>query len=169
MIRLANVADSLAIAKVHVDSSRETYTGLLAEKILDSLSFEAREKQWTSWLEIPEADRTMRCFLAEVRGEIVGFCSTGRSRTDGFDAEMFTLYLQKSHHGKGYGAQHFAAAVEDLRARGFHKMMLWVLSNNPTLEFYKKCGGVIFDTKMETMNGEPILETALGWTFGDSK
>ena len=39
-IRVANVPDAAAIAKVHVDSWRTTYTGIVPDEYLAQLSYE---------------------------------------------------------------------------------------------------------------------------------
>jgi hypothetical protein len=43
VIRKADIKDIPGIAKVHVDSWRTTYKGIVPETFLDSLSYESRE------------------------------------------------------------------------------------------------------------------------------
>ena len=45
-IREANVPDAADIAKVHVDSWRTTYTGVVPDEYLAQLSYEQREQTW---------------------------------------------------------------------------------------------------------------------------
>jgi len=45
-IRVANVPDAAAIAKVHVDSWRTTYTGIVPDEYLAQLSYEQQGQGW---------------------------------------------------------------------------------------------------------------------------
>ena len=45
-IRDATPADIPAIARIHVDSWRTTYRGLMPDDLLAGLSYERRERQW---------------------------------------------------------------------------------------------------------------------------
>ncbi|MEH1888889.1 MAG: hypothetical protein V7K92_05260 [Nostoc sp.] len=46
VIREANLADAAAIARVHVDAWRITYSNLMPAKFLADLSDEERETKW---------------------------------------------------------------------------------------------------------------------------
>ena len=45
-IRKANIEDAMGIAKVHVDSWRTTYKGIVPEVFLENLSYDEREQNW---------------------------------------------------------------------------------------------------------------------------
>lgn len=45
-IREAIVSDAKGIAKVHVDSWRTTYKGIIPDDFLNNLSYEQRTKLW---------------------------------------------------------------------------------------------------------------------------
>ena len=45
-IRKAVNEDAKQIAVVHVDSWRTTYTGIVADAYLESLTYESKEKMW---------------------------------------------------------------------------------------------------------------------------
>lgn len=46
IIRRAIISDAPGIAKVHVDSWRTTYKGIIPQSFLDGLSYEQRTKLW---------------------------------------------------------------------------------------------------------------------------
>jgi hypothetical protein len=46
LIRPAHLDDAPGIARVHVDSWRTTYKGVIPDTILANLSYEARTQQW---------------------------------------------------------------------------------------------------------------------------
>lgn len=45
-IRKANSVDATSIAKVHVDSWRTTYKGIIPDEFLNNLSYEQRTELW---------------------------------------------------------------------------------------------------------------------------
>ena len=78
-IRPARLEDAPGIAKVHVDSWRSTYKGLITDEFLDTLSYERRAQIWSKNLNDPENNSLL--YVAETRpGGIVGFASAGPAR-----------------------------------------------------------------------------------------
>lgn len=65
LIRKAQTEDALAIAKVHVDSWRTSYPGIVSNEYLASQSYEAREKIWVGVLSSTEGQSFT--FVAETR------------------------------------------------------------------------------------------------------
>jgi hypothetical protein len=71
-IRQAEQSDCEGIARVHVDSWREAYAGIVPDEYLASLSIERRKSMWEKILSQSD-DFTL---VAEVNDEIVGFVNT---------------------------------------------------------------------------------------------
>lgn len=46
-IRKATLQDAEAIARVHVDSWKTTYKGIIPDNVLNNLSYTQRTEQWT--------------------------------------------------------------------------------------------------------------------------
>jgi hypothetical protein len=53
LIRDALQTDAAGIARVHVNSWRSTYRGIVPDQFLDSLSLERREQYWHDLLSDP--------------------------------------------------------------------------------------------------------------------
>ena len=153
MIRAATNADIQGIARVHVQSWTDTYTGIIPQAFLDDLSLESREQQWRRTLEFGNA-----VFVAEVADQIVGFASCGAAMEEGYDGEVYALYLLKSQHGNGIGKALFEAALEALRLQGKRRIIVWVLALNPTRTFYQHMGGVQTLEKPIEIGGATLLE-----------
>ncbi len=158
MIRAASPADVPGIAQVHVDSWRETYTSILPQAFLDSLSVASREVQWSRSLASGNA-----VFVAEQHGETVGFSSSGPSRDPAYDGEIYTLYLLKRHQGTGLGRRLFQTSLEAQRSRGVRHILVWVLAANPTCGFYSHLGGV--KTLEQPLEIGGITLPELGYVF----
>jgi hypothetical protein len=78
-IRAAMSADAPAIGRIHVESWRETYRGLLSNNLLDSVAALVRAAMWRSAV---EHERPISLFVAQqVSGDLAGFAGGGSSRT----------------------------------------------------------------------------------------
>ena len=163
MIRPATVDDAPGIARVHVESWRTTYRGLMPDAVLDSLSVEQRADFWRQVIE--RAKKQSVLVAADGRGDIVGFVNGGleRERDPVYTAELYALYLFKEQQGHGYGAALFRAMVAKSLEQNNTAMLLWVLSTNPSHGFYKKMGGRYLKTKAIDIGGETLEEVAYGW------
>jgi GNAT superfamily N-acetyltransferase len=162
-LRVATVADALGIARVHVDSWRTTYRGLLPDDLLDNLSYESRAEGWERF--IARGNFSDLSYVAEEEGEIVGFVHGGpvREFPGEYTGEIYAIYLLASQHGKGTGRALFEQAATGLAERGFNNFMLWVLDGNPTRGFYEHMGGVELAQKQEQLGGKTVTEIAYGW------
>lgn len=163
-IRKANPKDAAGIARVHVDSWRETYTGLMPDDILHGLSYEQREQFWHDTL-VAENHPTFIYVVEGQDGEIVGFAAAGPAR----DAdrpnvgEVYAIYLLARYQEKGWGKALLVTVAEELARRGMTEMMLWVLIDNPTRGFYEAMGGSLGREKREKMGDWVAFEVAYHW------
>ena len=152
-IRVATPTDIAGLARVHVQSWRETYAGIVPQAYLDALTPESREAQWRRTLEVGNP-----VFVAETADQIIGFVSCGATREEGFDGEIYALYLLESQQGLGIGKALFQAALESLRMQDRHRTIVWVLALNPTRTFYQHMGGVQTLEKPIEIGGATLLE-----------
>src|SRR5437763_746807 len=107
-IRPADVDDAAAIARVHVDTWRSTYGGIIPREYLDSLTVENRT---ISWVRLLERSRTgvITMVSEDHDRKVIGFVSAGplRHRDPRFQAEISSLYVMKRHQGDGHGRRLF--------------------------------------------------------------
>ena len=163
-VRAANPADAGSIARVHIDSWRTTYAGVVPAYYLANLSYERRESRW---YEILTANEPAECiFVAEVGGSVVGFASGGPER-DGdtiYRGELYTVYLLEEHQSRGLGRQLVSAVARRLLADGFTSMLLWVLEDNPgARRFYESLEGELVGRKTVAIGGRDLVEVSYGW------
>jgi GNAT superfamily N-acetyltransferase len=152
-IRQANTDDISSLARVHVQSWYETYTGLMPQSVLDGITLETREAQWQRTLSNPR----MQVFVAALDGVVVGFTSLSLRESEAH-AELFTLYVLKTNHHQGMGLKLWNAVLEFLTTQNIKKLMLWVLENNPTRGFYEHLGGIASETKVEIIQDAQVIE-----------
>ena len=162
MVRTAILSDAHAIAHVHVASWRTTYRDALPDEFLASLSEMNYEDRWKRVI----ADGVSKVYVAEDGGEIVGFASGGRERAgeQGYEGELYAIYLLEAAQRRGYGRELVRAAVEGLRELGLNDMIIWVLRDNqPARAFYERLGGVYVRSQPITIGQTTTEEVSYGW------
>ncbi|MDE0131719.1 MAG: GNAT family N-acetyltransferase [bacterium] len=164
-IRAARVTDASPIARVHIDSWRATYAGLMPAGFLRSLSYPERASWWEEIL--AKDPPAMSTFVAEAPGgEVVGFVGGGREREANadFGAELYAIYVYEDYQRRGVGRRLVSALAGALSERGLSSMLLWVLEDNPgARSFYESLGGEELGTQTITIGGEDLTEVAYGW------
>jgi GNAT superfamily N-acetyltransferase len=141
VVRLPVVEDAPAIARVHVDAWRETYTGHVPDALWNQDAYERRVALWTHLLG-PDGPSGIRV-VAERSGTIVGFASAGPSSSDDAcnghapsrDHALYALYLLAREHGSGLGQKLLDAVI------GTQAAQLWVMrGNDRAIAFYRRNG-----------------------------
>lgn len=132
IIRDAHYGDAQGKGMVHYVSWMETYTGIIKQEYLDSLSL---ERSIAIAKKYPE-----NTLVAEIGGRIVGFASYNKSRDNLEDTgEVMAIYVLKAHSKKGIGKLLMEACYEKLKE--YSKVTVWVLSTNKNaIQFYEYLG-----------------------------
>lgn len=166
-VRPARIADAAAIARVHVASWRSTYRGLLTDEFLDSLDEPTYTQRWGRIL----AEGSSRVYVASGGDDVVGFASGGRERAgeDGFEGELYAIYVVREAQGQGHGRRLVEAVVTGLRELGLEDMIVWVLRDNPSARrFYERLGGVYVREQPITIGSSSLQEVSYGWRSLDA-
>jgi len=164
-IRAANSGDVAGIARVHVNSWRDTYFGILPDEMLMSLDIDARAKMWATVL----TDPANLVSVLERAGEIVGFGACGDQRTPklrlaGYDAEIGAIYVLSIAQGVGAGRTLMKYMADRLVERGMKGISLWVLAGNRKAQrFYEHLGAEICGEREERLPQATLTEVAYGW------
>ena len=148
-VRSAVVEDAEAIARTHIESWRETYSGILVESNFSPEAFNRRLAFWSRYLEMDP--RPGKMIVAARDGVVVGFANSGPAK--GPDAEhghapvrdlnLFSIYLLADAHSSGLGRMMLQEVLDGQPAQ------LWVLrGNGRAIAFYRRNGfdfdGVVF-------------------------
>jgi GNAT superfamily N-acetyltransferase len=167
VIREAKEMDAASIARVVVDTWRTTYTGIVPQDYLDSLSYEKATSRWQERLsDMAKLWPGWFTYVVEDdNGEVIGFAGGGPSQGYGlpFSGELGFIYLLKSHQRQGIGRQMAATVALRLKKQGHNSMLVWVFSANPYRAFYEALGGRPVAEREIDRYGANLAETAYGW------
>lgn len=165
MIREASASDAPGIARVHIDSWRATYRGVVPQTYLDSLDYDERAATWERVLSQFAATNAVHV-AEDPRNGIVGFASGGpeRSGDPAFRGELYAIYVLPEFQRKGLGARLTLAVVDHLARTGLNSMLVWVLADNHSArKFYERLGGRRVRTQSIEVGGVSLEEVAYGW------
>lgn len=163
----ASFEDLPDVARIHVESWREAYKGLVSQAYLDGMNASARQKKWEDLFRRNAAeDKSLH--VARDGSEVVGFISFGRGRDArkvGF-GEIYAVYLVKRCWGFGFGHALFGSAVRQLQREGMARVYLWVLDSNVrAIASYQKWGGRVEEDMIlhGNIGGQEITEIMMNF------
>jgi len=152
------------MAKVHIVSWRETYPGMLPERMLARLSIADEAIRWQRMLDRPRAWGDAVSFVADHQGSVVGYGTCGEQRMPllrerGLTSEVTELYVLRTAQRQGVGSKLMKAMASALLERGHGAMCLWVLEENQAARrFYERLGGALIAEKRAS-----LAEIAYAW------
>ena len=152
----------MGIATIRVEAWRAAYRGIVPDEYLRTLSIEQRHARWRQILEAGES-----VLVAEDGDKAVGWISAARSRD--VDApqstgEIWAVYVDPGHWGKGIGRALCAAAEEELRRQGFTEVTLWVLKDNERAQHFYVSTGLVRDAcedRIVQLRGKALREVRM--------
>jgi len=163
IVRKARPADADAVARIYVESWRDTYPLVLPARVLNAMTFEGQSARWRNAITLAVREAV---FVAEdEKGRILGMSSMGRARDSGigYDAEIYTLYVDPMLTGRGVGRLLLAGGFAALSERGHTRCVIWAHAGNPARFFYEALGGNVIAERTTSMMGVPVPEIAFGW------
>jgi GNAT superfamily N-acetyltransferase len=162
-IRKARPSDAESVARIYVESWRDTYPLILPNRLLANMSVEGQSARWRN--AIAMAAREAVYVAEDDKGAVVGMTSLGRARDSGlgYDAEIYTLYVDPLLTGRGIGRALLSGAFSALAERGHTRCVIWAHAKNPARFFYEAMGGKLIAERMTAMAGAPVPVVAFGW------
>lgn len=165
-IRIATHSDANRIAKVHVDSWRTTYKGIIPDDFLNKLSYEKRTELWIQ--NLSRSDNYV--IVAETsEGGIIGFAVLCRRETNTVpnSTDLTSIYLLEEYQGKGVGKKLLKQIFLQVKLLGYRKVFVDVLEKNKTCSFYEHYGAKLYDTVQIKIGGKILDERIYEWNSVD--
>ncbi len=139
-IRKADFGQAATFAEILCKSWQSAYQGIIPKDVLAGFTdVETRRKSLERWMSAGESVY----LLAYCDDTPCGACCIGASRDSDQpeSGEIVAIYLLEEYWGCGMGGAIMRAALEELKAMGFERALLWVLERNARARrFYEKCG-----------------------------
>ena len=143
----AGIADVPDISRIHAQSWKSAYKGIIPQAYLDDLKEDFWVAAFDGWI----SNNLLTVQLMVDEQCPVGCIAYGKSRDEALPGwgEIVSIYLLPEYFGKGVGELLLQSAIKDMKNMGFEKIYLWVLEENLRAQkFYQKCGFSFTDDKI---------------------
>ena len=163
VIRPAEFDDAARLGRVHVETWRATYRGLLSDDYLDALSDIRQAAFWSRALD--DADRAAGAHVAEDEDAgVVGFsdCGPERGGAPGW-GEIMAIYILPEWQRQGLGRRLVGASGAHLAAQGLESLAVWAVEDNPARAFYSALGGAPAERRRLNIGGAEVTEQCFRW------
>lgn len=156
-------ADAAGLAYVNFTAWQQTYRGILDDVYMDTLSIEKFTARWHTIIQHQRSNTFV--FVLRHNEKIIGYCSGGPvlESAENYPAQVYSLYLLKEHHGHKQGHALFKKAALQLQQLGFTSFCVFVLQQNPALQFYKQHQPVFEKLTTVEIGNKTYPEILLGW------
>jgi len=159
--RAALPSDAEAVAAIHDAAWRSTYQGIIPHLYLERMIARRGPLWWQRQIE-----RGSKITLLIFDGVPQGYAAWGEARGPWPwpAGEIFELYVSPVFQGAGLGTRLFAAARDELKRRGYGRLIVWALQDNElACAFYDALGGVTVATAPERFSGVSLTRVAFAW------
>lgn len=147
LIRDARSEDVPALARLHVETFRQTHGGR-------GPTYEVRGSQWSE--AFAKDDGSWFCLVIEhPNGDLIGFAK-GMAYIGGlpeFDGELNKIYLLREYQRRGLGRRLIGHVARRFLSQGIHSMLLFGDARNPSNGFYEALGGQRLYTDADEFHG----------------
>jgi GNAT superfamily N-acetyltransferase len=164
-LRRAVAEDEAAVARLHAESWRTAYRGILRDDFLDDSVVANRREVWsTRFAQLGREDQLI--LVSEDHGEIQAFACAFLDADPEWGTLLDNLHVIPGLKGRGLGRQLIAGVAENVRQHGDHSVLhLWVYEQNTQARgFYERLGGVITEVVAEAApDGSQVNALRYAW------
>ena len=156
-IRRATVDDAPILSRVHVDSWRAAYREFVPQTSLDAFTYKWREQCYREAL----ASGAEETYIVQVGDEAVGYLTLGSARDPDLDTsrigEIWGIYIVPEFWRQGIGTRLAKEGEHILRARGYERIVLWVLEDNQQARRFYEAMGFLPDGRSKEIDWGTLL------------
>lgn len=149
-LRVGTANDAALIARLHANSWKTHYRGIMSDDYLDSDIEQERLEVWTKRFAIANAKQHV--IILEIDGQPCGFACTYAKQDEKYGNLLDNLHVTTTLQGKGLGLQLIQAAAKWSYDNYPHLpfYLLVYQKNQSALRFYKNLGGQEYETTTMT-------------------
>ena len=156
------------LCEIYVAARRAGEEKIIPQTYLDALTPETYIEKWQGW-----TNDNAQCLCAFEGDHLIGFTAFGNVHTrpagdrgivPTYSAEIFAIYVDPAHWGKGAGKLLLREAGKTLQEGRHNGIILWVLKDNErAVDFYLKYGGQKVGKQKVEIGGRTVIESAIAW------
>ncbi len=164
-LRDATEHDFPAIARLHAESWRSAYRGMLSDEYLDNRVHLERVALWQQRFS-EQTEKPFFVILAETETDLAGFACAFPDEHPTFGAFLDNLHVAPERTGQGIGRRLLTAVAERLLADGRRGgLYLWVIEKNARArQFYSKAGALEVEcVELSLPDGSRLNEMRCYW------
>jgi GNAT superfamily N-acetyltransferase len=159
--REAKAGDAIHLARIHEETWRSTYQGIIPHLHLERMIARRGPRWWAQTI-----GRGHGLVVMTFNGHPQGYASYGKARfaPSRSTGEIFELYIAPCYQGLGLGKLLFNAARKNLERRGMRHLIIWALADNEkACAFYAQQGGKHVATAPERYDDVELEKVAFSW------
>jgi GNAT superfamily N-acetyltransferase len=160
-IREAKPGDAMDLARIHEETWRSTYQGIIPHLHLERMIARRGPRWWQQSIR-----RGSGIVIMTFNGQPQGYASFGKARQapNRSTGEIYELYLAPCFQGLGLGKKLFTATRRVLERRGMRHLIIWALADNEkACAFYAQQGGKHVATAPEKYDAVELQKIAFSW------
>jgi len=175
-IRLAQETDALGMGRVMVETYLRAHQGQVPPE-----AWRRRQEEWTPETSAANWGRSIRSIAADPQAreciyvavedtaqpeQVIGLIMGGPSYVAGYEGvgDIYALYVDFAHHGRGVGRKLVGAAAKHLRQLGMTALIIRSLAANaPANGFYEALGGQLVGEWAVDEYGHQVVERIYHW------
>ena len=161
-VRPARAADAPGIARVHIESSEDSYAPLAKAWVRPDL--DERARKWNEWLRGAKSTD----LVAVADRAVVGFIGAGSARRTDVpaDVEVHVIHVLPAHRGRGVGSSLWSAIATKIRGDDARSMFVETFAELPCCAFYEARGGLLLSIDPDTYYGGSVHRAVYIWPEG---
>jgi ribosomal protein S18 acetylase RimI-like enzyme len=165
-LRVATLADAEAVARIHVESWKVAYQGIMPAERIAKMDLPTRTALWAERLAV----REWPVFLIEEDRAIVAFCHMTPSPDPDDDAKktghITSIHVLPQLRSRGHGRALLDRALAEFRRRRYSDVTLWVLERNTKARRFYERFGFQEDPGGKTYPGTDVPEVRYRMSLG---
>jgi GNAT superfamily N-acetyltransferase len=165
-IRIADTADTRAMARIYVETWQSTYRGILPDAYLDAMTVADTQKALSREMR----GAGVRTLVAESEdGRLAGLITGGidRRRDCIYGGEIFSLYVRAACQRRGIGLGLVNRLAAYMNRLDIFTLKVQVLEANPCRRFYEKHNGVLLACGRIRFADTDLAACTYGWLDTD--
>ncbi len=166
LIRPVKKEDMEVVAKIHVDTRRKTYEGVIPNDTLSRRTYERQKDKWINNLYYNDDVECIMYVAENEFGEIVGFAAADINTVKNiYGSQLTSIFVLPEFQKQEIGKKLVKTLANAIHEKGIKNMLLWIVEDAPTRGFYDSLGGKVAFSRLVYMSSQEIREVA--YVFDD--